>query len=153
MLIEKSFYDAHKRMIEKKWDKIYVLIDIHNTIFKPSYHNKETFEWFKEAKETLQLMTKCKEICLILWTSSHEDKIKEYLKVFEENEIHFDYVNENPEVKNDDLGNFDDKLYFNVGIDDKFGFIADRDWRTVYNKVKTDFFNKENKWIETEMCK
>ena len=54
---------------------------------------------------------------------------KPYIKVFEENGIHFDYINENPEVDNNELGNFDKKLYFNIGIDDKFGFDAENgDW-------------------------
>lgn len=139
-MIDHSIKAAHDRMIEKEWDKVYVLVDIHNTIFKPSYRNKETYEWFQGAKETLQYMTQCKELCLILWTSSHEEKIKEYLNVFEENGIHFDYVNENPEVKNDDLSCFDGKLYFNIGIDDKFGFCGERgDWDIVYMRLRQFF--------------
>ena len=142
-MIDHSIKQAHDRMVEKKWDKIYVLVDIHNTIFRPSYRNKEQFIWFKGAKESLQFMTKCKNICLILWTSSYEDKVNEYMKVFEENEIHFDYVNENPEVKNDDLGCYDGKLYFNIGIDDKFGFWAENgDWDTLYMRLN-QFFKTE----------
>jgi hypothetical protein len=139
-MIDHSIKAAHDRMIEKKWDKIYVLVDIHNTVFRPSYRNKETYMWFDGAKETLQYMTKCKQICLILWTSSHEDKIKEYLDVFEANDIHFDYVNENPEVANDDLSCFDKKLYFNIGIDDKFGFWAENgDWEIVNMRLRQFF--------------
>ena len=139
-MIDHSVKAAYDRMIDKKWDKIYVLVDIHNTIFKPSYRNKETYMWFKGAKESLQYMTKCKQICLILWTSSHDDKIKDYLDAFEKNDIHFDYVNENPEVKNDDLSCFDKKLYFNIGIDDKFGFWAENgDWEIVNMRLRQFF--------------
>ena len=28
---------------------------------------------------------------------------------------------------------FDEKTYFNVGIDDKFGFDAETDWEILYN--------------------
>lgn len=135
-MIKDSVDVALKRMIEKKWDKIYVMIDIHNTIFKPCYHNAETFEWFENAQETLQFMTNCNEICLILWTSSYDDKIQIYIDEFEKNGIHFDYVNENPEVTNDDLGCYDKKLYFNIGIDDKFGFNANTDWTELYHYLK-----------------
>ena len=139
-MIGKSIISAHKRMIEKKWDKIYILVDIHNTIFKPSYRAEETFEWFDGAKEALQYLTKSNKVCLILWTSSHTDKIEMYQKVFNENGIHFDYVNENPEVINDDLGNFDGKLYFNIGIDDKFGFDAENgQWKYFLNKLSELF--------------
>jgi len=150
-MIITSIRAAYDRMKEKKWKKIYVLVDIHNTIFKPSYHKKESFEWFKGAKEALQFMTKCSKICLILWTSSYDEKIHEYLKVFEENEIHFDYINENPEVKNDDLGCFDKKLYFNIGIDDKFGFSAEYgDWDVVNTKLN-QYFTVEKTIVEEKI--
>ena len=42
--------------------------------------------------------------------------------------IRFDYANENPEVGKTSFQNFEVKLYFNVGIDDKFGFEAETDW-------------------------
>lgn len=99
IMIETSIEFAYKRMKEKKWEKIYVLVDIHNTIFRPSYHNKEQYQWFIGAKEALQFLTKNEKTCLILWTSSHKSSVEEYIKVFEQNGIHFDYVNENPEVK------------------------------------------------------
>ena len=145
-MIENSIEFAYKRMKEKNWEKIYVLIDIHNTIFRPSYSRNETYQWFNGAKEALQYLTENNKTCLILWTSSHDDSINEYIKVFEENGIHFDYVNENPEVRNDEIGNFDKKLYFNVGIDDKFGFDADNgDWITILKKITTLFPMKGKK--------
>ena len=152
-MIEDSINAAYNRMIEKKWDKIYVLVDIHNTIFKPSYRNAESFIWFEGAKESLQFMTKCKQICLILWTSSHQDKVKEYTDVFEKNGIHFDYINENPEVKNDDLGCFDKKLYFNIGVDDKFGFNAENgDWNRFYKRLNQFFKIEQNPTQKMENC-
>ena len=69
MDIAKAFEVAFIRKIEKKWEKIYVVVD-----------------------------------------------------------IHFDYANENPEVGNTSFQNFEVKLYFNVGIDDKFGFEPETDW-------------------------
>ena len=153
-MIETSIEFAYKRMKEKNWEKIYVLIDIHNTIFRPSYSKDETYQWFNGAKEALQFLTKNDKTCLILWTSSHSSSVDKYIKVFEENGIHFDYINENPEVDNNELGNFDKKLYFNIGIDDKFGFDAENgDWMSFMRKMTTLFPLKEKKeeWVEEEM--
>ena len=56
------------------------------------------------------------------------EKMAEYRARFAEEGIHFDYANENPEVGNTSFQNFEVKLYFNVGIDDKFGFEPETDW-------------------------
>lgn len=149
-MIENAIDFAYKRMKEKNWEKIYVLVDIHNTVFRPSYHNKEKYEWFIGAKEALQFMSSNDKISLILWSSSHQESIDKYIKVFETNGIHFDYINENPEVENDDLCCFDKKLYFNIGIDDKFGFDGDNgDWLSLIGRMRT-LFPISNKEIRAE---
>lgn len=142
MKLNKRIDSEIDKMLDRKWDCIYFLIDIHGTIFKPSYYKKETFEWYYYAKETLQLLSRIKEFKLILWTSSHEDKIKQYLQIFEDNNIHFDFVNENPEVRTDAIGDFSKKPYFNIVIDDKCGFYSeDGDWRDLFIHVH-DLFAK-----------
>ena len=133
MSIEKSFDNAFKRMVERKWDKIYVLVDIHDTIFEACYHEKENHKWYPFSKEALQIMSYSRNISLILWTSSHKESINEYLEYFKAIGISFNMVNSNSETKNNELSCFDEKTYFNVGIDDKFGFDAETDWETVYN--------------------
>ena len=82
MDIGKAFEVAFKRKKEMNWEKIYVVVDIHDTILRACYENEETFDYYPYAREALQLMTQ----------------------------------------------NFEVKLYFNVGIDDKFGFEAETDW-------------------------
>ena len=133
MSIEKSFDNAFKRMKDRNWDHIYVLVDIHDTIFEACYHEKENHKWYSFAKEALQIMSYARNISLILWTSSHKESINEYLEYFKANGISFDMVNSNSETKNNELSCFDEKTYFNVGIDDKFGFDAETDWETVDN--------------------
>ena len=133
MSIEKSFDNAFKRMKERNWEKIYVLVDIHDTIFEACYHNKEEYKWFPYAKETLDIMSHAQQISLILWTSTHDTIINEYLKYFKEHGITFDMINVNHETKNTELSCFDGKTYFNVGIDDKFGFDAENDWESFYD--------------------
>lgn len=133
MSIIKSFSEALKQKEERGWEKLYVLVDIHNTIFKPCYHNEETFDWFPDALEVLQYLTKDTRFDLILWTSSYQDKIQMYLEEFEKHNIKFNMININTEVKSDDLGCFEEKTYYNVGIDDKFGFDAMTDWTVIKN--------------------
>lgn len=133
MNIEKSFEGAFRRMRERNWDKIYVLVDIHDTILKACYNNNETYEWFPYAKEALDIMSHAQDISLILWSSTHESAIKDYVEHFKENGIRFDFINVNTETEDTELSCFKQKTYFNVGIDDKFGFDAEVDWKLIYD--------------------
>ena len=110
MSIEKAFASAFRRKREKAWDKIYVVVDIHDTILHACYENEETYEYLPYAKQALQL-------------PSLRDGIL------------FDYVNENPEVGNSSFQDFNAKLYFNIGIDDKFGFDPETDWLKVIEEL------------------
>ena len=42
-------------------------------------------------------------------------------------------VNVNKETEDNELSCFAQKTYFNVGIDDKFGFDARVDWEMIYH--------------------
>lgn len=138
MDILKAFRSAFERMDEKGWDTIYVLVDLHGTIFKPCYDGEEKYEFYPYAKETLQRMSNMPNIKVILWTCTDKKYIPDYIKVLADNGINISYVNCNPEVISRDEYNdpkqqsFDEKLYYNVGIDDKFGFDPDTDWITLY---------------------
>jgi len=133
MNIEKSFDGAFKRMKDRNWEKIYVLVDIHDTVFEACYHEKEEHKWYPFAKEALEIMSHAQQISLILWTSTYENVINDYVEYFKTNGIRFDYINRNTETENTSLSCFDEKTYFNVGIDDKFGFEAETDWEIIYN--------------------
>jgi hypothetical protein len=133
MNIVKSFDAAFKRMKDRNWEKIYVLVDIHDTVFEACYHEKEEHKWYPFAKEALDIMSHAQQISLILWTSTYENVINDYVEYFKANGIRFDYINRNTETENTSLSCFDEKTYFNVGIDDKFGFDAETDWEIIYN--------------------
>ena len=124
---------------EKGYDTLYIMVDVHNTILKPSFEKEETFEYFPYAKETLQMLSSMEDVKLIMWTSCYEDKIIMYLEHFKENGIFFDYVNENPEYENLSFACFDTKFYYDIGIDDKFGFDANIDWEILYLSLKLIF--------------
>ena len=130
MNIVRSFETAFKRMKEKGWDKIYILVDIHDTVFEATYSKDEYYRWFPYAKEALSINPR---ISLILWSSSYTDAIEKYIDTFEKSKIHFDMVNVNKETEDNELSCFAQKTYFNVGIDDKFGFDARVDWEMIYH--------------------
>ena len=73
---------------------------------------------------------------MILYTCSHEKEIKKYLEYFKENNIHFEFVNKNPDVINQKYGFYDDKPYFNVLFEDKAGFDPLDDWEKVITLLK-----------------
>lgn len=128
--ILETFKRELKKMSSRGWDQIYVMVDIHDTIFKACYREPERLEWLGKSKEALQKLSEDKRFKLILWSSSYDRILEKYLKVFKENKIYFDYVNVNPEVHDDDLGCFQKKPYFNIIIDDKAGF-EESDWEVI----------------------
>ena len=140
MNIIKTFDNAFKRAKAKNWDYIYILVDVHGTIFVPSYLNKENYEFYPYAKEALQLLSKDPNIKLILWTSSTFEAAMDYGIVLNRNNIKFDYVNCNPEVEKQETDpktlDLSSKYYFNIGIDDKFGFEPETDWKTIYKYLR-----------------
>ena len=142
MNLKKAFDAAFTRMREKNWEKIYVAVDIHDTILRACYDDEEMYDYFPFAKDALRTISLRKDICLILWSSCHREKLMEYSSHFLDDGIRFDYINENPEVDNTHLQNFDEKLYMNVGLDDKFGFDAETDWEVICHLLEE---NPENK--------
>ena len=136
MDITKAFSAAFERKILKNWEKIYVAVDIHDTILKACYEEKEEYDYFPHALQALRMLSERNDICMILWTACHPGPLADYLARFEEEGIHFDYVNCNPEVSNTELNNFDNKLYMNVGLDDKFGFEGEKDWQAVIDVLE-----------------
>ncbi len=143
MSILRSILINHFEYKEKRgWDKCYWFIDLHATVLVPNYKtNNIPKEFYPYAKETLQLLSKLSDVCLIMYTCSHPHEIDEYLKFFEENNIHFEYVNENPEVTTDigGYGCYDKKPYMNVLFEDKAGFDAETEWISVLNLLKENY--------------
>jgi len=134
MNIIKSFEDTFNRAKDKNWNTIYILVDIHDTIFKACWENEEKYEYFPFAKECLQELTKCRPfIKMILWSSSHQEKLYDYREKLKEDNIIFEYINSNPEVDDTKLASFKYKFYFNIGIDNAFGFEAEKDWKVIYD--------------------
>lgn len=127
------FQKELQKKTERKWDKIYVLVDIHDTIIPSDYKSDgRLLKCYDNALECLQIMSKREDIYLILWSSCTPETAKFYLDFFEKNGVSFGSFNENPEEKNTPYACFDKKPYFNVILDDKAGFEPE-DWLTLKN--------------------
>lgn len=136
LAIEKNHFQAK---IKRNWDKTYWAVDIHGTIIEPNYEaGNIPKKFYPYSLECLRLLSDRSDVCLILYTCSHQHEIEEYLELFRKEGINFVYVNENPEVKteSDGYGCYDRKFYFNVLIEDKAGFDPNEDWENIYEYLK-----------------
>lgn len=134
--IGRAFDQAERKAKERGWDTIFVAIDWHDTICRSTYGDTAT-EFIGHAIDALRMMSGHPGIKMILYTSSYEDVVDEFRDLLEkEHGIEFDYFNENPEVESTEYGNFADKFYFDVLIDDKAGFDPENEWLTVWNRVR-----------------
>lgn len=128
-VIENCFSNARL----KGWNKTYWAFDIHGTILKPTFKaGVLSTEFYPYAKEALQLISRQSNIVRILYTCSYPHEVADYLKYFEGQGIHFDLVNENPDICAGAYGHYDRKFYFNVLFEDKAGFDPLTDWKEVY---------------------
>ena len=135
MGILKSLIKEEQKMINRGWDKIYVFIDIHDTIFQSDYGRKEIPVYYPMAQMTLKEMSDNPKISLGIWSSTHPKDLAKYLDIFESDKIFFDHINENVEEKNTEYACFDKKPYFNILLDDKAGFDPTTDWAVVYGFI------------------
>ena len=127
--ITQLFDEALEKKRERKWECIYVMVDLHGVILPSSYHLKNDLVFTNDyAKIALQTLTVVDDVKLILWTSSYPKEIDEVLAWLDKQKIYFDYVNRNPLEKNTKYADFTEKPYFNVLLDDKAGFDPSVDW-------------------------
>jgi hypothetical protein len=149
MSITKAFEKAFFKKESRGWDHIYVAVDVHETIFEPTYKGtQKEFTYYFNAQVALRTLSKMEDVKLILFTSSYSDQIGRFLDKFEEDDIHFDFINENPMEKNTEYACFDKKFYFNVIIDDKAGFEADSEWYDVFKVCQKQLIIKMMKLDE-----
>ena len=118
---------------KRNWDTIYVAVDLHGTLIKPTYNS--IIEFYPEAIEVIRWFNKRKDFKIILWTASYPKEIEDFLLVAAIDGIRFDFVNSNPLEANSNKGCFDEKFYFNILLDDKAGFIGETDWTLIKNEL------------------
>lgn len=127
---------AFRTMKERGWDKIYIAIDFHDTIFKGYYDNSQKVDFYPHAEEVLKYWTSREDIKLIAYTCSHAHIFESVNKWLNARGINFDYLNENPECPNTEYAAFDKKPYFNILLDDKSGLTADTDWYIIREELR-----------------
>ena len=128
-----------KKMFEysftKEYYDTYWCFDMHGTIIKPSYNlNDKSIKFYPYAQEALELISQRDDIITILYTCSYPNEIENYKRLFRNKNIHFDHVNENPDISsnNGNFGYYKDKFYFNVLFEDKAGFDPEEEWEEIY---------------------
>jgi hypothetical protein len=135
-LIERQY----KKQMTQQWYESYYLIDMHGVIIRPNHKEKlvDRLDFYDFAQRSLQMLTSRPDIRMILYTCSHEYQIKHYTNLLSMDDIEFDYINDNPEIGEDDYGDYTHKPYFDVYLDDKAGFDAEREWKDIYNWLRED---------------
>lgn len=142
MSLIKHIQNTYKQKKLKNWKYIYYTIDIHGTIFKPTHdYNKEQFKYYPFAKKTLQLISQQKDTKILLWSSTYPQNITQYINNLKENNINVDFINYNTDIKNNNISDFSFKQYTDIGIDDKFGFNPNNEWKKIYNTLKNIYKN------------
>lgn len=142
MSLIKHIQKTYKQKKLKNWKYIYYTIDIHGTIFKPTHdYNNEQFKYYPFAKKTLQLISQQKDTKILLWSSTYPQNITQYINNLKENNINIDFINYNTDIKNNNISDFSFKQYTDIGIDDKFGFNPNNEWKKIYNTLKNIYKN------------
>lgn len=133
--VAKALRKAFEQMESKKWDKIYILVDLHGTVIK--CHEDDEPSFYDKAIPVLKEMSSRPDICLIAWTGAHDVILLRTLdRLWNRWGINVNYVNKNPEVQSSEHYNAESgKLYFNVCIDDRCGF-SQRDWSKLMKVLK-----------------
>ena len=76
--------NALKQKAEKKWDKLYWAIDLHDTIITGTYNRfNHGATIYPYAKEVLDFLHSHPEHQTILWSSSHDDALFDIIKRFD----------------------------------------------------------------------
>jgi len=149
--MEEMFEHAKK----KQWYETYHAFDVHGVISQPDYRKTEKvgqefrINYYPWAKETLQFLTKNRpDMILFIYTSSYPEEIKRYMEQFEKDEIHFKFVNENPDISDvkGSFGCYDKKPYWNSIWEDKAGFKPFKDWKYYYDYFTTSDYKPDPSW-------
>jgi hypothetical protein len=131
-----SIEKAIDRCFAKNYDKVYIAVDLHDTIIPANYKNGVFEAPYPSAVKALNFLSSCSDVVLILYTSSYKKNLEGLWDVFEGLGIKFQYFNANPECEDTETGDFSSKFFFSLIFDDKGGFDPETDWDIVLNKFK-----------------
>lgn len=134
-MIQRAIERAYRVAKERGWDRVYWALDLHGTCIESNYKSNE-YGWINEScRDVLRELAAYPETNLILWSSLHQaDKIG-VSQFFESEGIRVVGINHNPFEANTATGNFDEKFYMSIIVDDKAGFDP-VDWELVGDSVR-----------------
>jgi len=136
----KVFEKAFRLKENRNWDCIAVAVDLHGTVYRPTYDKKLTIEYYPHAKEVLQLLSKRDDVRMYMYTCSPDQNKLKYEHNFAKDGILIEATPHRIMNKMKIMGNsyqdFSEKPYFNVLLDDKAGFDPDRDWVALLKYLK-----------------
>lgn len=121
MIVNNAVVKAYMQFELKKWDKLYVALDIHDTVTRADYEDVSE-HLYVSAIEPLAEVSKLPEVEIILFSSCYPKDYQAYIEMFARHGVKISNFNANPEVGNTKTGCFDSKFYYNVLVDDKAGF-------------------------------
>ena len=138
----RAFKNANIRKVEKGWDTLYILLDIHATVMKPNWEGVSV-EFYPHCIEALQEISKDPTYKIIMWTCSKEEDRNHYKKLLEDKGIPIYAINSNPDTEGVlNWGDYSQKLYCNILLDDKAGFDAETEWVEILNYLNPSLFRK-----------
>ena len=136
MNIQRVFGKALVDLEERGWSHLYVVLDLHGTVIEPTWRKDGAIKFYPDTLEALKMLSDDKRFNLIVWTSAYANDIQKVVDELEKHGIRIDQINGNSLEKSTELQDFSRKFYFNIGIDDRFGFEPETDWRKVIDFLK-----------------
>jgi len=96
----------------EKYPRMYWAIDLHGVILDSTYKTDFDEQIIDPAcARVLQKLSQKNNACLIIFTASNEEYINNVLQWLSKLDIHFDFVNGNPEVTGNEWCNTSEKFY------------------------------------------
>lgn len=133
--------DALKRSLVKRvtrgHDTTYWAIDIHDTLVPSTYTdtNKYDVTKYEYMLDTMRLLSDMPDHRIILWSSTYKIHVTEFISLLKTYNINIDYFNENPECPSNGLGDFSEKFFADIYVDDKSGMNPYEDWEELYDHL------------------
>ena len=148
-MIHNAIARAYQTMKDRNWETIYWAIDLHGTCLKSNYQSYNFKFVNQDCIDTLKYLRSLPETKIIIWSSCYEKDYELVKQLFDEHGITIDFFNENPLVQSTRTGNFVDKFYFSILLDDKAGFSPETDWHNVKihthaNRLQNGLKNVDN---------
>jgi len=134
----KAFINANTKKHQRDWDTLYIKLDIHETVMKPDWDGIAT-EFYPKALDALRLIEADPLYKIIMWTCSKKEDREHYRDLLKMEGISIYSINSNPDVEGVlNWGDYSQKPYCNIVLDDKAGFDPYEDWQEII-----DYFTKD----------